>query len=148
MLLRNAGNGQLIPVPPAESGLVVPDDGMGLALCDLDGDALPDLAVTSNDGPLRVFRGRAARGPRLCVELRGKAGNPTAVGARARLVDAAGRVQTAEVCAGSGYLSQSAPVLFFGLGGGLPATLEVTWPDGETTRHEVEAAGVLTLRAP
>jgi hypothetical protein len=46
------------------------------------------------------------------------------------------RQQTAEVYAGSGYLSQSTPTLFFGRGDAME--IRVRWPGGDTTVHPIE----------
>jgi hypothetical protein len=70
------------------------------------------------------------------VRLKGKPGNPTAVGARVTLVRSDGVRQTAEVSAGGGYLSQQSPTLGFGLGPAARAeSIEVRWPDGKSSRH-------------
>jgi len=47
-------------------------------------------------------------------------------------------IQSAELYLGSGYLSQSAPVIFFAL----PrknTTLTIQWPDGKITEQKVQA---------
>ena len=55
--LRGTEDG-LVPVPAAESGIVVPEDAVDVAVVDVDGDDLPDLVISTNDGPLRVFKAR------------------------------------------------------------------------------------------
>jgi hypothetical protein len=66
-----------------------------------------------------------------------------AVGARLTLSGDGLATQTAEVSAGSGYLGQSSPTVFFGLGtqrtqtGDSPWQLSVRWPDGSTSVHSV-----------
>src|SRR5690606_6378420 len=91
------------------------DDAKSLVLADADGDGVDELIVGVNNGPLRAF-GRAAplEGRLVRVRLVGGPGNPQAVGARVTVQLTDGREQTAEVYAGSGYLSQSAPPLTFG----------------------------------
>jgi hypothetical protein len=43
--------------------------------------------------------------------------------------------------AGSGYLSQSEPLAFFGYApGNPPDTVQVVWPDGSRTTHRWETA--------
>ena len=79
----------------------------------------------------------AARGQFVTVRLRGPAGNPNAIGALVKLTTATGAPQTAEVHAGSGYLSQSPADLTFGLGDAKEIdSITVRWPDG--TRSEVK----------
>ena len=134
LMLRGRGDGTFNPVWPAESGFIVPGDAKGSAVSDVDGDGWPDVAVALNDGQLQVFRNRAVADRRLLtVRLKGASGNPTAVGAWVTLTTEGGRVQTQEVLAGSGYLSQSTSSLFFGLGeSDRPAKLQVRWAGGTT----------------
>jgi hypothetical protein len=45
-------------------------------------------------------------------------------------------MQTDEVRAGGGYISQSSPELFFGLGAGIEIkNIKVRWPDGAESEH-------------
>ena len=69
-LLRGDGRGHFTPVPPAESGLVVPGDAKALAVLDLDHDGWPDFLVTRNNGTTLAFRNGGIAGRRsLCVRL-------------------------------------------------------------------------------
>ena len=96
------------PVWPAESGLVVPGDAKGLSVTDVDGNGTPDFVVANNNDKLMICENQIESGNwRLTVVLRGKSGNPTAVGARITVTLQSGARQTAEIQAGSGYLSQS-----------------------------------------
>jgi hypothetical protein len=132
-LLRGDGHGHFAPVPPGESGLLVPGDAKALVVLDLDGDGWPDFLLTRN--------GAAAGRHALSVRLRGPAGNPTAVGARVSLELADGSTQTLEVQAGSGYYSQSSPACFFGYpDGNPPRRLNIRWPDGTTATQPVPPA--------
>ena len=137
LMLRGAGDGMLTPAWPTESGFVVPGDAKGGAVADFDGDGWPDVAVAINDGQLRIFRNTGVTGNKpLTVRLKGPSGNPTGVGALVRLTTRSGRVQTQEVLAGSGYLSQSSSRLFFGLGeSDPPVEIRVRWSDGSTTLY-------------
>ena len=142
-MMHGDGRGALVPVTPAASGLVVTGDATAMALCDIDGDGRPDVSVVRNNDRMLVFRNRQA-GDWLAVRLAGPRGNPHAVGAAVTVVYAGGRQQTAEVYAGSGYLSQSAPTLFFGRRRALE--IRVRWPGGDTTVHPIEGhTGQVTL---
>jgi len=56
------------------------------------------------------------------------------VGARVTAEYADGTAQTSEVCAGSGYYSQSTAALFFGSADRNPLRrVRVQWPSGATT---------------
>ncbi len=150
-LLRGDGHGHFTPVPPAESGLVVPHDAKALAVLDLDQDGWPDFLVSRNNDTTLAFRNRGVAGRHsLRVQLRGPGGNPTAVGARLTCELADGSTETAEVAAGSGYYSQSSAAVFFGYpDANPPKHLRVRWPSGATSSHNVPAgATALTFSAP
>ncbi len=134
-LLRGDGHGNFTPVPPAESGLVVPGDAKALAVLDLDGDGWPDFLVSRNGEATLAFRNRGEAGRHsLRVVLQGRPGNPQAVGARVTAEYADGATETGEVCAGSGYYSQSTAALFFGSTDQNPLRrVRVRWPSGATT---------------
>ena len=153
LLLGEGGEGATFrAVWPNLSGIVIPNDGKSLTIADLNGDAWPDVVVGVNNGLAVALENQPGRESRkmLRVRLTGQPGNLAAVGSRVSLTSADGTVQTAEVHAGSGYLSQSAPDLFFGLGtaGGAGARLEVRWPDGTISKMKDVPAegGTLTIR--
>jgi hypothetical protein len=151
LLLLGRGDGEFSPVMPGESGLVSPGDGKSLTTADVDGDGRLDFVVGNNDGPVQAFASRRATAGRVVtVRLVGRPGNPTAAGARVTLHLDDGSHQTAEVQAGSGYLSQSPPTLTFGAPAKRRvAKVEVAWPDG--TRSSVSPPAdtpVLRLEQP
>ena len=65
LLLRGRGDGSFDPVPPLESGIVVPEDAKGLITTDLDGDQRPDLLVGLNNDRPRAFVNRTPTADRL-----------------------------------------------------------------------------------
>lgn len=148
-LLHGDGHGHFTAVAPRDSNLVVPGDAKGLVVLDLDRDGWPDFVVSRNNSSSLAFRnnGVGGRGS-LSVRLGGTSGNPHAVGARVTAHYPDGFSQTAEVYGGSGYYSQSAPVLYFGYRGtSAPEKLTVRWPQGETTEHTVPPGlTVMTIR--
>ena len=135
LLLKGAGDGTFAPVWPHESGLVVPGDAKGLTAADLNADGWVDFIIGINDGELITYEHRGSTVERvLTVRLSGRSGNQAAIGSRVTLERSDGHRQTAEVHAGSGYLSQSPATLTFGLGATHTAsTLTIRWPDGTTT---------------
>ena len=134
LFLRGRGDGTFDPIWPDKSGLVVPGDAMSLAVTDLNGDARPDFLIGRNKDTMMAFENHTSAGKTVMVRLRGPAKNPTAIGARVTFKTSGG-TQTAEVHAGSGYLSQSTAALTFGLGDqSAPSSISVRWPDG--TRKE------------
>jgi hypothetical protein len=86
----------------------------------------------------------------LRVELRGPAGNPSAVGALITVRLASGSMQTSEVYAGSGYYSQSTAAAFFGYtASNPPQSLRIRWPSGVITEQPVPSQSVsLVVSAP
>jgi hypothetical protein len=137
LLLTGNGDGSFDPVWPDRSGLLVPGDAKALTCTDLNGDGWVDFVVSVNDGEVEAFENRGSGGGGvILVGLRGRPGNPTAVGARVTVEREQGPPQTDEVRAGGGYLSQSSSRLTFGLGADKGATrIQVRWPDGVLTAH-------------
>jgi hypothetical protein len=150
-LLRGDGRGHFEPVPATESGLVVPGDAKALVAIDLNDDGWADFLLTRNNNTTMAFRNQPVTNRRsLRVSLRGAGGNPDGIGGRitARYTD--GSSQSFEISAGSGYYSQSSSDCFIGSPDSNPLNkIEVRWPMGKTSVHEVPAAGKsLTLTEP
>jgi hypothetical protein len=131
----------LSEVWPLESGIVVPGDAKSLALVDFAGSGRPDLFFGMNNDAPAVFlnNGGSGEGSPLTVTLKGKAGNPGAIGARVTVEVPGLPLQVAERTGGSGYLTQNGPDLHFGWGAqgskAENANVTVMWPDGARTSH-------------
>ena len=149
-LLRGDGHGHFIPVPPAESGLIVPGDAKALVVLDLDHDGWPDFLLSRNHNTTLAFRNAGVAGRHsLRIQLRGSAGNPTAVGARITVELVDGTTQAGEIHAGSGYYSQSTAACFFGFpDANPPRIVRVRWPSGRTTEHGVPAGSTALTLSP
>jgi hypothetical protein len=150
-LLRGDGRGHFTPAPAAESGLIVPGDAKALVVLDLDHDGWPDFLVSRNNDEALAFRNNGVAGRKsVRIELRGPAGNPTAIGARIIVELADGTTQSSEVAAGSGYYSQSSAACFFGYSeNNPPRETRVRWPSGATTRHPIAGGSAsVVLTAP
>ena len=149
-LLRGDGHGNFALVSPLESNLIVPGEPRTLTVLDFNDDGWPDFLIARNNAPTLAFRndGMAGRHP-LRVILRGPAGNPAAIGARLALELADGRTEVGELVAGSGAEPATAACSFGYPDGNPPRRLQVRWPGGATTGHDVPAGiAVLTLTAP
>ncbi len=147
VLLLGDGRGGWTPVPARESGLLVDGEGRGTAVADFDHDGRLDLVVGQYRGPTRLFQNRHAR-PGLRVRLRGPATNPSALGARVRLVYADGTLGPArEVRAGGGYWSQDSAELVMGKAQE-PVALEVRWPGGTRKRVPLSAGAQEVMVQP
>jgi hypothetical protein len=142
-LLAGELEGRFRPVEPRVSGLVIPGDAKSAGVADFNGDGRPDLLVGVNDSEWLVFTNAiSTRPPPLNIRLRGKPGNPTAVGARVTVRMTDGAQQCAEVHAGGGYLSQSTARLYFGREGTRQVQdISVRWPDGTVTLTNGAQAG-------
>ncbi|MCA8942667.1 MAG: VCBS repeat-containing protein [Planctomycetes bacterium] len=139
-ILRGTGPMEFHVIGPAESGILLASDTKSLAVADHDADGRPDLLFGINDEGLALFENRSDAARFLAVRLRGTAGNPSGIGARLtlRAGDAAPHVR--EIHAGGSYLAQSTAAAFFALPVGVSTRLEIRWPDGSATTHEIDGA--------
>jgi enediyne biosynthesis protein E4 len=137
-ILLGSGNGYFKAIKPNHSGIIIPNDARSLLVSDFNGDNWPDLIVGINDNNALAFQHQGYKKNRVVkVRLHGASGNRTAVGTKVSLELDDGQIQTAEVYAGDGYLSQSSPILLFGM----PhkkniLKIKVRWPDGFTSEHK------------
>ena len=138
VMLKGNGDGTFAVVPPRQSGLYVGGDAKSLTTADLNGDGLLDLVAGVNDDSLAAFEQKGRNQGNLSLQLRGKNGNTLAAGARIDVKFADGTNRSLEVSAGSGYLSQSAPLMNIAVPEGSKAVeVEVRWPDGSSGKTNV-----------
>jgi len=140
LLLLGDGQGGFAPQTPEQSGVAIDGEARAAAVADFDRDGRPDLLVTRVDArPLALINRAPADGERRSAAVAlayDRPGNPGGVGARivARYRDGARRA--VDLVAGSGHLSQSEPLAFFGHETGRPIeALEIRWPDGRCSVH-------------
>lgn len=129
-------------------------DSRGVAVADFNGDGRLDLIINNNnETPTLYVNDLKESGNAVELKLVGAGGgNPghahssrDALGARVRLT-AGGKTMTRQVEAGSGYASESALALHFGLGGADRIdAVEITWPDGKVERLEGETLAALGI---
>ncbi|MFB6273135.1 MAG: FG-GAP-like repeat-containing protein, partial [Salinibacter sp.] len=152
MAFRNRGDGSFEAMPKGW-GLGATDDvGHGLATGDFDRDGDLDVIVNRLNQSLGVYRNKATQS-RVALRLIGQAPNRGAVGASVRLlppdtVDTDVPAQTKRVIAGGEYLSDSEAMLSFAMGTAERSQVEVTWPDGETSRTTVHSGRIYEIPAP
>jgi hypothetical protein len=110
--------------------------GRGCAYLDYDGDGAPDLVITENNGPARLYR-NVSPAPGSWVRLHLTGSGPTnrdAIGAEVS-VESGGVTRRWFVSPTHGYLSQSERTATFGLGGGGIDRVTARWPGGGRTQE-------------
>ncbi len=144
LLLLGDGTGDFEPVWPNRSGIVVGGDAKSLSVVDLNGDNRPDFVFGINDDRTIAFENTApadaTRRP-VAIRLEGKPGNTPAIGARVTAEADGAEQLIGEIQAGGGYLSQQPSVLFYSAKKEAATMINVRWPDGTTTEHELSASG-------
>ncbi|MEO8660078.1 MAG: CRTAC1 family protein [Bryobacteraceae bacterium] len=151
LLMRNM-DGRFVSVSN-QSGppFLIPLASRGVAIGDLNNDGWPDIVINCNDRPAVILMNQGGNGNHwLVVNTVGTVSNRDGLGARLRVVTAAGAEQFVYVSTAGSYLSASDKRAHFGLGGNaVVKLLEITWPSGAVQRLEdVKADQILTVREP
>jgi hypothetical protein len=145
-LFRNIGKGKFEEVTKSlGQSFATPRVGRGAAYADFNNDGRLDLLLSTNGGPVYLFRneaqGSAAWNKSLRIKLTGTRSNRDGVGTTVRLTSG-GETQTQMLRSGSSYLSASELVLTFGLAHNDKAeTIEIRWPSGQIDRLSNVNAG-------
>ena len=137
---QNDGRGRFIEVSQVV-GATDRHDGRAVALADLWNRGVLDVIVANQRGPLLVYRNTVQPDRHwIGVELRGAAGNASAIGAAVELVwNGARQVQV--VSGGSGFSAQNQRRLHYGLGPHAAVEqLVIRWPSGR--RQVIESPEV------
>ncbi len=121
-------------------GFDTPTVSRGLISADLNGDLVSDWVVTNSAAAPQLFLGVLPAPVPVRLVLDGPPGNPSGLGATvfATLTDGTTRILRVDQC-GSYASSREAAI-------SLPpatASLEVLWPGGRRTRHEIPADATL-----
>jgi hypothetical protein len=149
VVYRNLRNGRFQDVtdglgPPVTTAKA----GRGAAFADLDNDGDLDIVVNNvHDTPDLFTLDSPADAHWLILKLVGTRSNRSAIGAKVRLVTAAGR-QVQEVRGGGSYYSQNDQRVHFGIGESTRIErLEIRWPNGlEEMWTDVGIDRIVTLK--
>ena len=150
-LFRGLGNGKFADV--SETGgsvLNVRTTARGACFADYDNDGKIDAFVVNLGAKGTLLHNVSTNtGHWIAIKLVGTKSNRDGIGARVE-VFAAGKRQTAERVAGSGYLSQDDARLHFGLGAAtIIDKLIVRWPSGrEQTLEKLAVDRILIVEEP
>jgi len=145
-LFRNVGKGKFEEVTASMgSAFASPRVGRGAAYADINNDGRLDLLLSTNGGPVYVFRNEAqganASNRSVRLKLIGTKSNRDGIGSVVKLT-AGSETQTKMLRSGSSYLSASELVLTFGLGRYDKAeSIEIHWPSGQLDRLSAVPAG-------
>jgi hypothetical protein len=141
-LFRNLGNGKFEETTTkVGAAFAAPKVARGAAYADINNDGALDVLLTTNGGPVHLYRSLGSTNQSLRVKLRGTKSNRDGIGAVVRITSGRDK-HWLMMKSGSSYLSQSELVLTFGLGSKTKAdTVEVQWPSGQVEKLSNIAAG-------
>jgi hypothetical protein len=148
LLFQNNGAGAFAEVgQKAGKPFTDPIVGRGAAYGDINNDGKLDVIVTSNDGPVKLWKNETPNVNHwLTLHLIGSKSNRDGIGAIVTVSSDGVRRRTA-VKSGSSYLSQSDLRPHFGLGGSTRADVEILWPSGtEDKLTDVPVDKIWTIR--
>ncbi|MGZ4787971.1 MAG: CRTAC1 family protein [Terriglobales bacterium] len=148
-LFRNNGNGQGFTEVSAALGpsFNIARVARGAAYADIDNDGDLDLLMTTNAGPVLLYRNDGGTNQSLRVKLVGTKSNRDGIGAIVRVTSGSDK-QWLMMKSGGSYLSSNELVLTFGLGANTKATaVEIAWPSGQVDRlSNVDAGQTITVQ--
>jgi hypothetical protein len=150
-LFRNVGKGNFVEVTKQMGAAFASARvGRGAAYGDINNDGRLDLILSTNGGPVYVFKNEvmagAAANKSLRIKLVGTKSNRDGIGSVVKITTG-GEAQSQMMRSGSSYLSASELVLTYGLGQKEQAeTIEIRWPSGQVEKlSNVNAGQTITV---
>ncbi|MFB6138851.1 MAG: CRTAC1 family protein [Halosimplex sp.] len=113
-------------------------DSRGMTTLDYDNDGDRDIVLATYAGPTVLYENTVESGNAVEFEVVDGAG-ATALGANVSVTVDGEREAVVRQTDQNDFFSQESRSLHVGLGSADSATLHVTWPDGSTATHEVDA---------
>lgn len=141
---QNVGGSFFEPAP--EWNLASTESGRGMSMADLDNDGDLDIVINNLRSSAQLFENQLCGGHSLQVDLRWPdSQNPFSIGAQLKLNTTAG-TYLRDVRAASGYLSGDSARIHFGVPDDAQLiSLEIIWPDGQTSVVEPVPDHLLTI---
>ncbi|MCB1219784.1 MAG: VCBS repeat-containing protein [Planctomycetales bacterium] len=145
-LLLGDGQFGFEAVDPADSGILIQQDGRGLVCTDFNNDSKPDLLLCCCNSEARILDNDACAGSLLEVSLTGPAANPDAIGSVISVELSSGQLLRHHVTVRSSYLSSysGSQQLVIPAGETL-AGIFVSWPDGSESSTQAITNGRVSL---
>ncbi len=138
LVFDNQGGTYFNEVASGSPDLMVPRNGRGLSIGDLDRDGRPDMVVSQLTTPTTVFRNASHTIDRpLNLELVGTRSARHTVGGTLFAITSHGS-QWRQIRGGGSYASSFAPEAYFGIPTEESPSVEIRWPNGAR-----EAAGTV-----
>ena len=137
LLLHNDGSRFRDVSAEAGAPFALSEVGRGAAFGDIDNDGRVDIAVSNNNGPLRLLLNETkGSGHWLEVSLEGVKSNRQGIGARVAALRPGKSPLWRRVFTDGSYLSASDVRVHFGLGDARKVTILVEWPSGLREKWE------------
>jgi hypothetical protein len=147
-VFRNLGNGKFDDVTTTLGAeFNAPEVARGAAYGDIYNDGALDLLVSTNGGPVHLFRNAGTTNNSLRIKLVGTKSNRDGIGTVVR-VAAGSDIQSKMLSSGSSYLSSSELILTFGLATHAQAdAVDLYWPSGQTDHlTNIAANQIVTVK--
>jgi len=147
-VFRNLGNGKFDDVTTTLGAeFNAPEVARGAAYGDIYNDGALDLLVSTNGGPVHLFRNAGTTNNSLRIKLVGTKSNRDGIGTVVR-VAAGSDIQSKMLSSGSSYLSSSELILTFGLATHAQAdAIDLYWPSGQTDHlTNIAANQIVTVK--